>query len=235
MSRDYRHYSDHSDYRKKKKFKIGYVILGLLVVIIAAFGILVGTHWDLVRPAITGLTHSGDEIAAEAQRSDEEIEENLGITGMITDEMIAEAQAKAEERIAIVQKDGESTAPAAETQPSGRSSEEIVADYTAQLYGVRGAFQGRVDGIIASAKEEYLALPSEEHTTANRNAIIYSKLGEAQAAEAECDAVVESILQELAADLTASGYSTAPVDELRGYYEEVKASQKAAYFSQLGG
>ena len=221
--------------KKKSKSKIGYIILALLAVIIIGAGVIIATHWDLVKTAWIGLTHSPEELAAQTEVTNSEIEESLGITGMITEEMVAEAQAKFEAQLAGSSQETPAEPSETAAPSDSSSSEDIVARYTAELYGLRGAFQGQIDGLAAAAKAEYLALPKEERTAANRNAIIFSKLGEAQAAEASCDAMVESVLQQMEAELVAAGQSTAPVGELRGYYEEIKASEKAAYFAQMAG
>ena len=92
-----------------------------------------------------------------------------------------------------------------------------------------------ISGIISSAKSEFAALPAEQRTKSAQNAILASKMGQAEALEAECDAQVEAMLGEMSAELSAAGQSTESVSQLKSYYEDTKASQKAAYLAEARG
>lgn len=244
---------------QRKRFKVRYAVLGILIVLAVAIAAFVGSHWDLLQAAKVGLTTDPATIAQEQEQKDRGIEEALGVEGLITDEMIAEAQAEIEQTLSGASE------PAAETtgavgEPSGTAQDtsageggggtgtgssgtapistgdvktDIVAKYTTKMYGVRGAIQGRLDSLISSAKEEYLALPEAQRTSSARNSILSAKLNEAEALEAECDAAVESLLGEMEAELKAAGESTDPVKQLRSYYKEAKINQKAAYLAQM--
>ncbi len=262
---------------RKKQFKIRYVVLGVLLVLVIAVAAVIGTHWELIQAAKTGLTTDLETIQAEQEKKDQEILDSLGVTGMITDEMIAQAQAEIEQSwagesggtasaSAETPQEGQQPASGGQTagqpaQSPGQSQQsgtagnagagagstgdnssgtpltgkDIVVKYTAKLYGIRAAFQGRLDGIIASAKEEYAALPAEKRTRSAQNAILSSKMEQAGAVEEECDAQVEAILSEMSAELSAAGESTDSVDQLRNYYKDAKATQKAVYFAQVRG
>lgn len=257
--------------RRRKRFKIRYVVLPILAVLVIAAAAVIGTHWDLIKAAKLGLTADPETILADQQKKDQEIQEILGVDGLITDEMIAEAQEEleqswAEEETGLSGEDSEQSAengggPAqaqtsGQTQQSGaagtagtstgsaagssssggkQTESDIVAKYTAKLYGVRGAYQGRIDGIISSAKSEFASLPAEQQTGSAKSSILSSKLSQAESLEAECDARVESVLGEMSAELSAAGHSTDSVGKLRSYYEDAKASQKAAYLAQMRG
>jgi len=263
--------------KKQKKFKIRYVVLIILLVILVAAALVIRSQWDLIQAAKIGLTTDPETIQAQQEEKDREVEESLGIEGMITEEMVAAAQAEFEAQMGVEPSAeqgpvnvadesgaiGGSVAPG-QTIPSGgsesggtgssggsggssgqttggtaasagNSSADIVAKYTAKLYGVRGAVQGRIDALVASAKSEYLALPEEQRTSAARNSILSAKLGQAEAIESECDGMVEGVLSEMQAELSAGGYDTSPVKQLRSHYQEMKASQKAAYIAQIRG
>ena len=259
--------------RRRKRFKIRYVVLPILAVLVIAAAAVIGTHWDLIKAAKLGLTADPETILADQQKKDQEIQEILGVDGLITDEMIAEAQEEleqswAEEGTGLSGEDpgqeqpaesgsepaqtqtsrqtqqsgaagpaGTSTGSAAGSSSSGgkQTESDIVAKYTAKLYGVRGAYQGRIDGIISSAKSEFASLPAEQQTGSAKSSILSSKLSQAESLEAECDARVESVLGEMSAELSAAGHSTDSVGQLRSYYEDAKASQKAAYLAQMRG
>lgn len=237
--------------RKKKRFKVRYVVLGILAVLVIVAAVAVGTHWDTIQAARMGMTMDRDELLANQEEKDREIEESLGINGLITDEMIAQAQAEIEASLS-----GEGGSPGGETPAAGEtgqaaggtgqtggesagqaaaSATDIVAKYTTKLYGIRGVFEGRLSGLVAAARAEYEALPADQKTSSSRNSILTSKLASAEAMEAECDAMVESLLGEMEAELKAAGESTAPVGQLRSYYQEAKINQKAYYLSLARG
>lgn len=263
--------------RAKKVFKVRCVVLGILLVLVIVAAAVIGTHWDLIKAAKTGLTTDSATIQANQEEKDREIRESLGVEGMITDEMIAQAQAEIEQSWAGTeespvadtetsdtpdfsgggQTEEQGQQPSGQSQPSsqagsapasgsvgaggssgssgGQTKEDITAKYTAKLLGIRGAFEGRVNGLISSAKTEYAALPAEQQTSSAQSAILSSKMGEAGALEAECDAKVDALLSEMSAELSAAGQSTDAVGQLRSYYEETKANTKAAYLAQARG
>ena len=271
--------------RRKKRFKIRYVVLGVLLVLVIAAAAVIGTHWDLIKAAKMGLTSDSESIAAEQQKRDQEIQDTLGVSGLITDDMIAQAIAEIEQSWAgeeagetgteaeAAQNGGEQAASTEQTgqaQSSGQfqqnggsgstgsgsstgsssgstgsgsgsfagtqqTGSDIVVKYTTKLYGLRGAYQGRISSVISSAKAEYAALPAEQQTSSAQSAILASKMGQAEAIEAECDAQVSALLGEMSAELTAAGQSTESVSQLKSYYEDTKASQKAAYLAEARG
>lgn len=257
--------------RGKKRFKIRYVVLPVLAVLVIAVAAVIGTHWDLIKAAKTGLTADSETILAEQQKKDQEIRERLGVDDLITDEMIAQAREEVEQSWSVEGsgETGESSEAGQQTESgsgpeqaqssvqnqqsgvagntgtgdaagngssSGPMTEtDIVAKYTAKLYGVRAAYQGRIEGIISSAKSEFAALPAEQQTNSAKSSILSSKLDEAEGIEAECDAKVESVLDEMSSELSAAGHGTDTVSQLRDYYEDAKANQKAAYLAMARG
>ena len=267
--------------KRKKRFKIRYVVLPILAVLIIAIAAVIGTHWDLIKAAKMGLTSDSETILANQQKKDQEIQESLGVDGLITDDMIAQAreeieQAWADEASGTTGENapegqqsqsggdtpqtqisgqsgqtgsaGNSSSSAGNSSASGSGSasggsssggqqteKDIIARYTAKLYGVRGAYQGRIEGVISSAKSEFAALPAEQQTNSAKTSILNSKLSQAEGIEAECDAQVETVLGEMSAELSAAGHGTGSVSQLRSYYEETKANQKAAYLAMARG
>lgn len=242
--------------RKTKRSKVGVVVLCVLLVLVIIAAVVIGTHWDLIQAAKMGLTMDREQIIAEQAEKDKEIEAKLGVEGMITDEMIAEAEAEIEASLSGTADPGESGQTPSETGQAGSGSagqnnggasgggnsgtaaataSDIVAKYTAKLYGARSVFEGKLNALVASAKAEYAALPAEQRTDAAKKSIYSSMLSSAGAIESECDATVESLLAQMSAELSAAGESTAPVDQLRSYYQEAKTNQKAYYLSMMRG
>ena len=225
-----------------KSFKKRYVVLIILAVFLVIVFAVAFAHRDLIQAARSGLTMDAETILANQEEKDKELEASLGIEGMVTEEMIEEAQEEIDHLVNGMAEDvveqAESVKAAAEqaaAQANAAAAEDIVAKYTAKLYGVRGSFQGRLNGLMASAEAEFMSLPPEQRTSAAKRSIIYSKIGQGEAMEAECDAIVESILGQMQAELAAAGQSTAPVSQLRSQYQNAKVSQKAAYLAMARG
>lgn len=225
-----------------KSFKKRYVVLIILAVFLVVVFAIAFAHRDLIQAARSGLTMDAETILANQEEKDKELEASLGIEGMVTEEMIEEAQEEIDHLVNGMAEDvveqAESVKAAAEqaaAQANTAAPEDIVAKYTAKLYGVRGSFQGRLNGLMASAEAEFMSLPPEQRTSAAKRSIIYSKIGQGEAMEAECDAIVESILGQMQAELAAAGQSTAPVSQLRSQYQNAKVSQKAAYLAMARG
>lgn len=225
-----------------KSFKKRYVVLIILAVFLVIVFAVAFAHRDLIQAARSGLTMDAETILANQEEKDKELEASLGIEGMVTEEMIEEAQEEIDHLVNGMAEDvveqAESVKAAAEqaaAQANTAAAEDIVAKYTAKLYGVRGSFQGRLNGLMASAEAEFMSLPPEQRTSAAKRSIIYSKIGQGEAMEAECDAIVESILGQMQAELAAAGQSTAPVSQLRSQYQKAKVSQKAAYLAMARG
>ena len=116
---------------------------------------------------------------------------------------------------------------------SGRSTDAITRQYTAQLYALEGTLQGKINSITSSAKAEYAALPADQRTSSQKTAIISSALDQAEALEDSCDATVETILANMESELKAAGGDTAAVSQLRDYYESEKASKKSAAIAAM--
>ena len=280
--------------KTEKRFKIRYLVLCLLAVILVGAAVYAGTHWSSVQSVWLGLSTDAEQLMMEQENHKKQIEQELGLDGILDEEQIAAAREEIEAQLAefeatgilpgtagtsseLSQSGAESagqaqtgqSGPVASGQSSGTAgtsgssqaggkpgaqsgsnggassspsttskpadASAIVSRYTSKLYAVKGVFEGRVNGLVSSAKAEYLALPKEQRTAAKKSAIVYAKMGEAESMEAECDAMVGQILAGLRSELAAAGVTSDAADQLWGYYQEAKISQKAAYISQFRG
>lgn len=133
---------------------------------------------------------------------------------------------------------GESTEPTQKpsSNPDQNSEEAMKAQlqaYVNQLYQVEARYRAYIDGVVASAKQEFAALPKEQKNSDNKMKIVRAKVGTLMAQENACDAEVETILSNMQAVLKQYGQSTELVDEIRLYYEDSKATWKAAKMTEL--
>lgn len=105
-----------------------------------------------------------------------------------------------------------------EAQLRGRI-EEIIAE----IYLLRAEYLNTIDKTIAQAKQEYIALPREKHTLQGKMQFVTNTLvPRGNALEAECDAKINKLLDELKGILNELGESTAIIDEIKKVYQEQK-------------
>lgn len=239
--------------KAKGGFKARYVVLPLLAVLIIGGAFVAQSNWDLIQAARIGLTTDLETIQLQQKEKDQALAKELGIDGVVTDDMASQAAADLEAFLnggGSVSSDGsnlpisyrfsesgangggEGTSGSGSGYGTGTPEKDIIATYTAQLYGLRDVFQGRLNGLMDQARAEYAALPEEERTGSAKRSIIYSKIDQGEAMEAQCDAMVDAYLKQMESELKAAGQSTDSVKELRDYYEETKINQKAAYMAQ---
>ena len=105
--------------------------------------------------------------------------------------------------------------------------------YINQLYQVEARYKEYLDEMVETTKHEFWSLPRDEQTSGNKMKIVRSKLDALLAQENACDAEVETILSSMQAVLKQYGQSTELVDEIRLYYEDSKATWKAAKMTEL--
>ena len=244
-----------SGVRIMKKAKVGfrarYVVLPLLAVLVIGGAFVAQSNWDLIQAARIGLTTDLETIQIQQKEKDQALAKELGIDGVVTDDMASQAAADLEAFLnggGSVSSDGSNLpisyrfsgsgvngggeGTSGSGYGTGTPEKDIIATYTAQLYGLRDVFQGRLNGLMDQARAEYAALPEEERTGSAKRSIIYSKIDQGEAMEEQCDAMVDAYLKQMESELKAAGQSMDSVKELRDYYEETKINQKAAYMAQ---
>ena len=87
--------------------------------------------------------------------------------------------------------------------------------------------------MVESTKKEFWSLPKDQQVTSNKMEIVRAKMDDLIAQEKACDAEVEAILSDIQDVLKRQGKSTELVNEIRTYYEESKATWKAAKMTEL--
>lgn len=108
---------------------------------------------------------------------------------------------------------------------------EKVAEYVAKMYVIKSEFLGVLDEFEASIKSQYLALPKEQRTTATKAKIVSENMEYVSSLEAQCDARVDAVINELSALMKANGKDTALVDAIKTAYINEKELKKAYYVS----
>lgn len=121
-------------------------------------------------------------------------------------------------------------------QGSDQDADSLQAElqgYINQLYQVEANYRQVLDGVVQSAKSEFWALPKDQQVRENKMQIVKSKMNDLIAQENACDAQVETILSNIEDVLKRQGKSNDLVNSIRSYYEESKATWKAAKMTEL--
>ena len=87
--------------------------------------------------------------------------------------------------------------------------------------------------MVESTKKEFWSLPKDQQVNEKKMAIVKSKMNDLIAQEKACDAEVETILSNIDDVLKRQGKSNDLVNSIRSYYEESKATWKAAKMTEL--
>lgn len=165
-------------------------------------------------------------------------ETDSGQTQAATDAGQSKATDSGQSQAATATDSGQSQATdSGQTQAPEKSAEEKAAEERnakvqslfAQLYVLRDSFSSRVDGIIAECIQEYLKLDPSKQTKVNRIRIVYARMDDLEAMEADCNAQVENIASQLDEIDPALG------EKARQYYQNEKELKKASLIAQYGG
>lgn len=94
------------------------------------------------------------------------------------------------------------------------------------VYALRDYYVTKLHSMEADAKSEYFALPEEERTQENKEAIATRYINSAYSLEKECDAKIESICSELGELLLETNGDFSLVNKVRYSYASEKAAMK---------
>ena len=104
-----------------------------------------------------------------------------------------------------------------------------VQNLFAQLYVLKNSFSNRVDAIINERIDEFLAMDPSKQTRITKIRLVYARMDDFEAMEADCNAQVESIASQLDEIDPALG------EKARQYYQNEKELKKSSLIAQYGG
>ena len=106
-----------------------------------------------------------------------------------------------------------------------------VADLVAKVYVIKANFTSSLAAFENDIISSYKALPTSERTNANKAKIVADNMSYALGLEAQCDAQIAAVTDELTALLKQYGKDTALVDSINSAYQQEKELKKAYYLS----
>ncbi len=123
----------------------------------------------------------------------------------------------------------EPEAPQQSADDKAKAEQEArVQNLFAQLYVLRASFNTQLDNLIGECIQEFLALDPSSQTRAAKIRIVYARMDDVTAMEADCDAQVESIAAQLDEIDPALGAKA------RQYYKNEKDLKKASLIETYG-
>ena len=106
-----------------------------------------------------------------------------------------------------------------------------VAELVAKIYVIKANFTSTLSAFESNIIASYKALPKEQHTTATKAKIVSDNMGYVTGLEAQCDAQVKAVTDELSALMKENGKDTSLVDAINSAYNSEKELKKAYYIS----
>lgn len=225
----------------------------MLLVLAVGVAWLLLVHGNNLKAVYLALTSDPEQLAQmqqDQQKKQEEVLEQYGLTSpdLQGENQLPEQDQDQTEQPEQSQQPGQTEQPEQSGQP-GQSSKPTESQSQEQndqdalqaqlqeqvnkLYQVQATYQGILDGVIASAKQEFRDLPKEKRTQANKISIVQAKMGQLLSYEDSCDAEVEAILSEIQSILKQMGKPNDLVEEIRSYYQSTKANWKAEKMTEL--
>lgn len=212
--------------KKRKHFRVLHIVIAVFVLIFIAVCVFAYVNRENLLIAYRAYSTSPEELLEQQEKNNQRIDNALN---SLTDvqmhelteeerEMLDNGEITEEEAINIV------TGRVAEKEASIARKDALIA----QVYVLRASYTSKIEGLIASAKSAYLALPSSERNLSAKVAAANSLISQGNALEAECDAQMNALLDSLAAELNKLGEDTGIISEIRSIYVEEKRIKKAS-------
>lgn len=106
-----------------------------------------------------------------------------------------------------------------------------VADLVAKVYTIKSEFMATLDSFESKIVSEYKALPAEQRTSATKAKIVADNMSYMLSLEAQCDAQIKAVTDELTKLMKEYGKDMALVDAINSAYANEKELKKAYYVS----
>ncbi|MGN1120811.1 MAG: hypothetical protein ACI4RV_00510 [Eubacteriales bacterium] len=123
------------------------------------------------------------------------------------------------------------TVPTVQAPLSEEEYNKKVADLVAKIYVIKANFVSTLSAFENKIISEYKALPDEQRTSATKAKIVSDNMSYVAGLEAQCDAQVKAVTDELTVLIQENGKDTALVDAINTAYAKEKELKKAYYIS----
>ncbi len=113
-----------------------------------------------------------------------------------------------------------------------KAVDEQVAALVAKMYVYKSQYTGSISSLVSAMSSEYYSLPAEQQTYSSKVSIYNRYASQIATMEAQCDAQVNTLVNELKSLLSHNGRDTSLADSLLSAYAAEKENTKAYYVSR---
>ena len=239
---------------------LGKIILAAIFVMALILGTLLYKNWDTLKAVYASRYYSAEELQQQIESNQQQVQnimddhpeivvrdlteeeraqlENGTISvDELTDALIGDMVQPSEEiekpHESVVQMQTGSEQPPEITPEMAAAYDEALSALVAKTYILRANFESQLGQLEQSAKDAYHALPEEQRTTEALIDIVFGYYDTMVSLEAECDAEMKGILDEMRTLVEANNGDKDLPDSIWAAYEEEKALKKSWYLSEL--
>ncbi|WP_283673735.1 hypothetical protein [Butyricicoccus sp. Marseille-Q5471] len=233
------------------------IAIVLLCLLLVGAGLAVWQR-DNLRAVVDSQRYSTEELQQMLQQNEEKTQEVIAklagveVRSPTQEEVTALQSGEITEGEFVAMLMGQATAsdsndtqaaPSEEEAAKQQADEQAVkqAEVSAQLsalvgrvYALQASFTGQLDGLLGSAKQEYLSLPASNRTASTKASIAEKYIGRAGSLESSCDAQMDGIISEMRRLLKSSGQDDSLADQVAYGYAQEKSLKKSYYLSYYG-
>lgn len=119
------------------------------------------------------------------------------------------------------------------TSKPGQQQGDLIRVHIDELLNVKNEFDEKLSALVEKAKQDYIALPAESHTTENKIKMGLKYMDKAISLESQADAEIYGVINRLERELKKNNYDTSVIKEIKRYYEEQKELQRNYFLSKL--
>ena len=228
---------------QKGKFKVRYVVLAAILIVVVFVGIFVVKQRDNLSAMYSAITVSKEEILQKQMENDEKIRDALN---SMTDSDMRDLTDEERDRlkngdlsddeakqiiVGTAEKGGGGDKNASVSQKSSVSSSEKDS-IISEMYLLRAKYLNAIDGLIDTGIARAREIPSAEWTLSKKAEVADKIIDMGNALENQCDAQMETLVARLRDVLKRNGESTDVISEIRSLYSNEKSLKKQELFSR---
>ena len=233
---------------KKRKW----VWFSVILIVIVLIGSVAIRHWNSIEALIDSFRYSEEEVVEKLGENKKQLQEYIDenediVVRDLTEEeseKLSNGELTEEDAVKVLtgqedeqnQPDDTVDTQPEESQPEEKPVSTVVSEAIAKLYIQKSIYLGKLDGIEASLKQQYIDivksnnLYDEEKKNAKYD-LIKQNISKVSAWELECDSVVYGILDEITVALKENNEDTDIVNKLEEAYLNEKRLKKSYFIS----
>lgn len=214
-----------------KKSKKVFIVIFLIV---AVLGILAYWQRDNLKILLQTGQYTTQELETQMEENQQRLQEMIGSYPDISIREPTEEESRALQSGAITPEElAETLAGARETDDPKDTFSSDLSALIARVLLLQKLYVGKLEGLEAEAKEEYLAMPGSQRTKMKLIEWASGFISRATEMEKQCDAQMDEIVGEMLILIQENGGDEEIANKVIESYAEEKRLKKAWYLSRL--